>query len=203
MASAITARIKENRELTVKEYLETCAKMCGPLVHMRDDKLSDPIRLRHVSPYTKGRVLTAEDRVEEAKAMTLEKAEREVERSYEYDLDRYEDRIKEAAVLKKRYEDMLEQVKVWEPPTEEHKYVKEIAIEQLESAIKLDCNTKHIVKPAKQDPQEYINLRIKWAEEELERARESLAEEADRVEWANTWIKTLQESLEGLDENKC
>jgi hypothetical protein len=203
MASAITARIKEDREISVREYLETCAKMCGPLIHMRDEKLHEPIRLRHVSPYTKGRVLTAEDRLEDAKAMTLEKAERELERSYEYDLDRYEDRIKEAALLKKRYEDMLVKVKAWEPPTEEHKHVKEIAIEQLESAIRFDCNTEHFVKPVKQDPQEYINMRIKWCEDELQRARESLAEEGERVEWANTWIKTLQESLEGLDEDKC
>jgi hypothetical protein len=202
MASAITSGIKTGEIDSVKEYLERCAKMCGPLIHMRDDKLTAPIRKRSVSPYTKGRILQAEERLAEAKAMTLEEATRAVEKDYQYDLERRRDNKEEAEKLRKTYEDMLEKVKAWEIPTEDHKHVKEMAIDHLEMSIDFDCNwVERFDPPKKEDPQKYIDDRIKWAEDSLRRAKEDLAEEEDRVQWANDWIERLQLSLEDLDEN--
>jgi DNA repair exonuclease SbcCD ATPase subunit len=205
MANAITGAIKDNMVVTAKDFLLTCAKVSGPLsILLRDESLSEPLRLRHVSPYARGRVCNAEDRLAEAKTMTLKKAKRAVQRSYEYEVERLEDHKKEAAALRERYENMLEKVKAWEPPTEEHTAVKKTAIRNLEDSIRFDCSLiERYSEPIMQDPQEYIDLRIKWAEEELELAKERLAEEEADVERINTWITTLQESLEGLDESKC
>src|SRR4029077_19038577 len=94
-----------------------------------------------------------------------------------------------------RYELMLPKVQAWKPTTPDHTNLKEFMLEQIADSINFDCLDED--STAKWYP--YFDGSPKsWrakvradAAKDLARAEQSLAEEIDRCNKRNAWVKAL------------
>lgn len=94
---------------------------------------------------------------------------------------------------------MIDKVKEWIPPTEDHIKLKEFALEQLNSSLEFDCSDSsrnyYLQEPFKDTVEEYRVYKIKSYLKDLEYYSKSYRDELESVEKANKWIRDLIESL--------
>lgn len=96
--------------------------------------------------------------------------------------------------LKKRYEEILEKVIKWEPPTKDHVGLKEFAINQINESIDFDCSEyKCKIIPYEEwiDVKEYEYLLMR----EVDYYKYILEENIKRACERTKWVKALKESL--------
>lgn len=90
---------------------------------------------------------------------------------------------------------MIEKVEAWQGAPEG---LKEFALSQLRESRDFDCREpfKYYGKRPDTDPFNWINDKLSQTRKELLRAEQSYAEEVERVEGRNEWLKQLRESLD-------
>ena len=203
MPTGLTSKIYEGKDITFKEFAILCARQFGALIHMRDEPLDAPIVKREPDSFysDKLRNLYAELEDFHNNPPTPEglaiKWEREVKRLKAEDNRRNREREE----LKKRYEDMLELVKNWAPPTAEHQNLKSFMIDQIESSIKYDCVESDAAGcfPSKE---QYIedNITPRRIEKDIAYYQDKRNSELLRAEQCNKWIDQLVESLSNYEQ---
>lgn len=198
MPTGYTSKIYEGKDTSFKEFVLGCAKAFGALITMRDEPSSTPIP-EEFKPdtYHKERISETEKKLENLKSMTLAECEIEVQKEFDKSMKEKEERIREALQLKARYEDMLNKVNLWEPPTKDHEGLKKFMIEQLQSSIKFDCSTDYFneMKPKKLTGEHWKTNKINQALKDLIYYTKENSEEIERVNNRNKWIKELRGSL--------
>ena len=202
MPTGLTSKIYEGKDITFKEFALLCARQFGALIHMRDEPLDAPIVKREPDSFysDKLRNLYAELENFHNNPPTPEslaiKWEREVKRLKAEDA-RYNKKKRE---LKQRYENMLELVKNWPPPTAEHQKLKSFMISQLETSIQSDCNEWDSVSrfPSKE---QYVedNITPRRIEKDIVYYQDKRNSELLHIEQCNKWIDQLVESLENYE----
>lgn len=193
MSTGYTASVAKGK-LTTREYLLSCSRAFGALIHMRDESFDSPVVMREESTYHLDRLRELKVELEEFSALTDEKAQAKMYAEYDAALRRYVERLDEIEVTKKNYEDMLEQVKRWNPPTPDHAGLKEFAISQIKESMALDCYTPEPPKRAT-DVREWMSNKQKRLVNDVKYQTEEHAKEKKRVADANAWIISLMESL--------
>lgn len=199
MPNGYTSDIYNGKDVTLKEFALKCARNFGALIHMRDESLDAPIRLKNLEDsYHKKRIEQLESELENLKSNP--KSIEDLEKEYELEILKIkaedEKRNKEIIDLKSRYESLLKQVEAWIPPTNEHINLKNFMIRQLTESIEFDCIEYSQLKyfPSKED----------WIKEKLSNSRLYKDLEYHKTEFekykshtikSNEWIIQLEESL--------
>ncbi len=93
-----------------------------------------------------------------------------------------------------KYELMLEKVKEWIPPTDEHNGLKNFMIQQIADSIKWDCNN-HDRPEIFITGEEWKFERLKDLAQDKDTYEERYEKEKIDTEKANNWIRKLYESL--------
>jgi hypothetical protein len=195
MPTGYTAAIKDG--ISFEEFTWNCARAFGALIMMRDDPASAPIPERfEPSDYNLKRLAEARSRLAELEALTPEQCQQRADEQYESDEQSRLDRKQEMQDLRAKYADMLDQVRVWIAPSKEHDGLKEFMIKQIEESIKFDCGYTHYDEPT-------VRLSgIDWLDEQKARAIKNIehhktanAEEVERTNGRNEWVRLLRESL--------
>ncbi|UGO49261.1 hypothetical protein EMILIAHAH_175 [Bacillus phage vB_BanH_Emiliahah] len=208
--SALTGFIEDGSNLSAKDYILRCAKYRGALIHMRDEPIDAPIRLKvlDLASYDKS-IEDAKKRIEYYTNMSIEEVEQQIEQDYQYALQRKELAKQEEvnSELLKRYEAILAQVKSWEAP-ESHANLKESAVDILKTRIEdekasITRQVKYIEELSKELSQMihhevWRNERITWAERDLKLYEENKENAIKAVEEGNKWITDLLNSLEDV-----
>jgi hypothetical protein len=112
----------------------------------------------------------------------------------------YEKSIKEKNELKKRYSDILENAKNWQPPTKEHERLKAFMIEQLTDSRSFDCGGldyyEHEIKVVSaMTYKDYVTKKLTEHNRSIERHKEYEARDINNIKQRNKWIKDLYDSL--------
>ena len=146
MPTSYTAPIYEGEEnFTFKKFAMRCARNFGALIEMRGEPLDAEIdfdKCFQPSDYKK-----ALERVEKEyqefldNPPTAEELGKKYDEKVNNDFEKFLERRESRKVLQERYAAMLEQVKAWEPPTEEHNNLKEFMISQLPRSMDYDSYT--------------------------------------------------------------
>lgn len=197
MPTGYTSEIYNGESVSPKDYLITCARAFGATVSMREEPLSADIPEFKPSNFYENALYTELKRLDRYLNMSLEEASVEVENQYQNKLVQHNKEIEERKHLLKRYNDTLNGVEKWNPPTTEHYNLKEFAIDQLKQSIKADCEgfSRTVVK---EDPKEYLEMRINMSNENIDRYKKMHQEEIDKVNKRNEWVNKLKESLNDL-----
>lgn len=196
MPSGYTAPIYEDQPITFRDFALRCSCGMGAQIMQRDESLDVAPEERQVASYYQERVERAEARILELRSRTAH------DWSSQWEADRTEAVAalqasrERSNALRARYDAMIAEVEVWEPPTEEHAGLKRFMLDQLNESRKFDA-------PAMLDSDErpwptleqYESQEIERAHTELERARTSLEEEQERAEGAAKWLRDLVASL--------
>ncbi|MEX0596602.1 MAG: hypothetical protein WD512_08880, partial [Candidatus Paceibacterota bacterium] len=157
MPTGYTSEIYEGKNVNGKDFIMLCARAFGATVTMREEPLDKEIPEFQPSDYSLRGLKRAKAELDRYMNMTLKEAQIKLDEVYEEELQRYYDRIKEKNELEARYRKVLDEVKAWNPPTDDHVELKKYAINQIEESIKGDCNISYFKLPVKGTAQEYID----------------------------------------------
>jgi len=114
------------------------------------------------------------------------------------------ERLEKNEMLRERYETMLSEVLAWEPPSEDHRGLKEFMRSQLDTSIQWDLWSVEQLEafypiPGEETSVAYRARCMRDIGEDLRRHKANLAEAQSRVRVRNDWMDLLRESL-GIDD---
>jgi len=197
MPSGYTAIIGEKDDLTFREFALICARAFGACVEMREDSLSKEIPKEFVpSDYHKREISNHTIKLQELNAMTPHQAGLHAKKEYLDARKRYNEFLAKKDALKKKYLRMLEQVKKWTPPTEDHNGLYEFMIKQIEDSIKFDCGDYSSMTPIEKSAKVWLHDAIEREIKDIAYHTKEYSEEVERVNGRNEWIRVLRESLQ-------
>lgn len=200
MPTGYTCGVQDGTITGLKDYMLNCAKGFGAFMHMRDNSISTNVEYRKASDYYINKLDEVKMEYERFMKLTDEDIQVEIDKNYEKTIRNKQEGLKKFKEGKQRYFNMLQKVREWEAPTEEHNNLKKFAIEQLENSLDFDYSDGSLKyyeeSPSKETVQEYKAWKLKDCLKDMEYYSKAYREEMERVEEANQWIKDLVGSFE-------
>lgn len=195
MPTGYTADVADGKVKDFRTFALRCARNFGACIMQRDDSTDTLPELRKEAEYYTIALAKARKRVAELATMTPTEANAAAERAYQTILKSNEGYAENRRTTRERYEAMLAEVVIWQPPTPDHEGLKKFMEKQLVESI--DFDTAYVDKPpAKQTGAAWLASERQRARDDLTYALKTLAEEKERVAKANEWITALYTSLE-------
>jgi hypothetical protein len=191
MPSGYTSDIYNGKEVTFKDFALGCARAFGACVMQRDDPADEKPKIMPEESY----------HTEELKKL------KKFEKPTKAQFDSYvketiadcEKSIKEKNELKKRYSDILEEAKNWQPPTKEHERLKAFMIEQLTESKQWDCGVSfyesELTSLSAMTYEDYAAKKLAEHNRSIEYHKEYEAKDLDNIKRRNKWITDLYNSL--------
>jgi Rod binding domain-containing protein len=195
MPTGYTADIKDG--ISFEQFVMNCAKAFGACISMRDLPSDTPIPDEfEPSPYHAEKIEAAREELVTYENMFEEEAVLKCMLEHRADEDNRRRRLLENLSTLDRYENMLDQVRAWVVPSEEHKGLKEFMIKQLEESIKWDDSTKYLSEPIPMiDVTDWLESKKAKALKDIEYHKEEHAKELKKTAERNLWVRQLRESL--------
>ena len=198
MPSGYTAKIYDGA--TFNEFILGCARAFGALIHMRDDRMDEEITLpvsRGSDGYHAKGLKEDQERLAELEGMTDAQKQSGTEAHNAEQLAYYNKSMKEQHDKLSQLTSMLRQVNSWQPPTDDHKGLKEFMQKQISETIGWDCRdaleNKKPPKPLGVDEWYAEEIRrVKWG---IDYHGKHLHEDDDRNDGRREWIIHLFESI--------
>lgn len=200
MPTGYTGALYEG-EQSFADFVLGCARGMGVAILMRDSPADEPISIEAItddSEYHARAIREAKEELARLNALTPDEVAAEARAAYRERVEFEASYKMTRLAMRKRYEDMLAQVREWEPPSAEHETFKQFMIDQLAGSIDFDTSDNHFRDPVEQPPE-------KWLAEKIERSARDIAyhteEEQKRIERNEgrvRWVNQLRESL-GLE----
>ena len=191
MPTGYTADIGD-KNITFKQFVMRCmsayvSDIRETWVLERPDELK--VGMFHTDELTK-----AEERLKKVERMDNATLKTRAEKEYTEKVKSNQEFQDKKEELKRRYLNILKQVKAWKPPTEKHRNYKQFMIEQLTVSIDSDCYI--LDTPEKLSGQQWKAKEIKDAKWHINYHTEKYNEECERVAGRNKWVNDLCDSLE-------
>lgn len=196
MPSGYTAPIEEEANFTFDQYVWRCARAFTPLMHMRDEPWSAPIKLTATAEdFSQNAYHTKQVQDEQDELAALEKlSTAEVDQgalaSHERAVKRWEASEVKRKDKVQRYDAMLAKCRAFDPPTTEHEGLQRFMIEQIEQS----CGTydrKPEERPVPRSAAEWIADQKGMAQRRIDYHTRQLKEEGDRGNDHSGWLTEL------------
>jgi hypothetical protein len=204
MPTGYTAPIKDG--ISFKEYAMGCARAFGALIMMRDEPSDAPIpEAFEPSDYNSKRIEEHESELAKVKAMDAEQCQAAAVKEHANDVARFSKYIEENRELEAKYKAMLEQVEAYEPPSPDHVKFKEFMRSQITESIQFDCGGDYHEQLAKinattPNGEQWQATKIATLAKDIAYHAKQHAEELERTEGRNRWVRELRESLRSDEE---
>jgi hypothetical protein len=195
MPTGYTADIKDG--ISFEQFAMNCAKAFGACISMRDLPSDAPIP-EEFEPASYHVNQLAAARLELALYESMTEADASVKCMFEYDTTEAnrKQRLQENRNTLESYQGMLDQVRMWSVPSEEHEGLKEFMLQQITDSIKFDDSTKYLSEPTPiQSVTDWLEAKKAKALKDIEYHKEKNAEELKRTAERNLWVRQLRESL--------
>ena len=192
MPTGYTAAIADG--ISFEKFVWRCARNMGALIMMRDEPYDAPVREFEPSDYNAKELAAARARLESLKGMTIEDAEVQADLSLSAALESSTSYSEGKTELEAKYWAMLSKVRQWEPPSEDHRGLRDFMISQIEDSIRYDCGDT-FEPPKKLTGEEWLAQEIASAIRDIKYHSKANQEELDRTEARNRWVRQLRESV--------
>jgi hypothetical protein len=195
MPTGYTADIKNG--IIFEQYAMNCARAFGALIMMRDEDNDAEIPEKfEPSDYHSKAIKAAREELSRLYAMDEVTAEQLANEAWEKSESVRIKRLAENKETLQGYKAMLEKVKNWIPPTEDHAGLHKFMREQLEKSIAFDDMYASYKSPApKITGKEWLSQEIEKSEGDIEYHTKKHREEVARTDERNLWLSQLRESL--------
>ncbi len=195
MPTVYTSRVQTGEIRDFATFALQCARAFGALIMMRDEPSDAPIPERfQPSDYNRRAREKAAAELQRLQGLEWDEIVAESIADYNAEVRQWEEYKKQQDAGRQRYEAMLEQVRAWTPPTEEHVGLKEFMVNQLVESIRLDCGFD--------SPCPSLKTAVDWHSDRIEKARRDVEyhtvedlRENERIAERNHWIQALRDSL--------
>ncbi len=195
MPTGYTAKVEDGDITEVKDYILSCSRAFGALIHMREDSSEIEIKDRIPSTYYKEQLEKTQKELEAFKLLTDDEIKEKIKKSHLNMIEEYSQMYKNGELKNKTYDKMLNKVKLWIPPTDEHIELKKFAINQIEIS-KSDFHLSYKDKtPDIVSVEGYKSEMITYFNDNIIRYNNMYKEELEKCEENNKWIKDLVDSF--------
>jgi len=204
MPTGYTAGIIDGKINSFYDFALVCVRAFGATIHMRDENLNVKYEPAKPDPYYVDQVKETRDRMVEIFSMTDEDIIKREKAKITNTIQYHSERIKEINILREKLEKLLSEAKKYDPPTTEHVEIKEFMIQQLESTIEHDCDTKYheeyleLAEQWKNDPIDPKSIRNSMLDDnnrDMQHAEEKLKENEEKCKEANKWVQLFLDSI--------
>lgn len=199
MPTGYTADLYDGKDVSFEGFTLNCARAFGALVSLRDEPDTEIPDEFKVDEYYVEKFEEAKEELEKAKQMTDEDFAAEAEKTFAREKESLLRTIEERKAIRKRYENMLEQVEQWVPPTEAHIELKNFMISQLKDSIQADGLTDYYEKKLAEltletveEAKERIVSNAQW---DFNYTNEQLEKQIAMAKYRTEWVSQLCKSL--------
>ena len=197
MLTGYTSSVSDGKVKDFPVFALRCARQFGALFEMRDDPIDAPIPEKfEVSDYHVKAAEEAKVRLKEVSAWTNTETLRQAYAARRQRREQIAAWNREKDIVKRRYLDMLGEVIMWVPPSEEHKGLKDSMTEQLTKSIRFDCgHTADDTVRGALSGKAFKVQKMKEADADIRYHLGEHRKEVERVNERNEWVRQLRESL--------
>lgn len=200
MPTGYTVNIKDG--ITFRKFALNCARNFGAAIALRDDDSSvevTPENVKFGTNYHQKALSAAKSAQNKFKKLTRAQKRK----MFKTETDRILENCRRTDITsksqKKSYLAMLEKVKNWQPPTKDHKNMKDFMTSQITESIDFDCDTKYnnerIIETVTQTYPEWLKSKKEKLTWDIQYHQEHLEKDIARDNERSSWIKQLIDSL--------
>jgi hypothetical protein len=197
MPTGYTAAIKDG--ITFEQFAMNCARAFGACITLRDESGGGekiPERFEP-SDYHQRKLIEARDQIAEIDALTPDECEQRAAEEHRQNEALRCERLRENKALQQKYDQMLDSVNAWIPPSADHLKLREFMRDQIQQSAKFDCDTEFYSKPTQSlNGTEWKAQRIAKLQHDIDYHAREQAAEVGRTNQRNEWIRLLRESLQ-------
>lgn len=196
MPTGYTADIKDG--ISFKTFAMNCARAFCACVELRDeagggDRIPEKFE---PSDYHSKALSKARDELAALEAMTPAELDRSAAKDYDDAETRRVMALREKAEQRAAYEAMLEKVRMWAPPTEEHKGLHQFMAEQIIESIRFDCGGTYYDTPiVRLTGAEWAAKRRASLDSDVIYHADEHAKEVKRAADRTAWVAAIRQSL--------
>lgn len=198
MPTGYTCYIEDGKIDNAKDFIILCTRNFGATIDMRDEPMDTPIPEKfEPDTYASKNLKKAMDKLEYLNSLTDENIQEIIDKEYKRKQTDCDEQIKKDKIKNNRYAKVLSEIKAWNPPTPEHKNLKEFAINQIEMSTEY-LNDDYYEKEKRQPKptvKEWKEAAFESCLKDIKYYREENQKEIDRTNKRNEWFKALRESF--------
>lgn len=128
-----TAQIENGNITTGKDFLKLCTRAFGIAMDMREKPLSVPTPTQfEPDPYYKQKYDKAVEVRNKWKQMTFDEAKQKIIEKYNTEITQAKKSLENYKLEDEKYKKVRNEIVKWNPPTDEHKALKNFALEQID-----------------------------------------------------------------------
>ena len=200
MPTGYTANIATDESF--ENFVLGCARAFGACMHQRDNSSSERPKLREETSYYEEKLPESLAELGYLQSLNDKQQEEYGEEARNENIARIQKSLEEKSALRTKYQEMLNKVDAWTPPSNDHYGLKEFMAKQIVDSINFDCKTDYYVeelqKAITKKPIDYYNDAVKKAEWNCNYYEAEMLKEEKRIAESNDWIIQLYKSL-GID----
>lgn len=195
MPTGYTAELMDKGQ-DFRSFALTCARAFGACVMQRDDPMNDLPKKQEANDYHAVAIKEAEERLASLKAMTPSEQRVEGNRLRQIAVDSATKSLDEDIAENERLESMAVQVRAWEPPTDEHKGLKDFMLEQINTSRNdLTWSNRWLREAADKTAEAYFVEAVSSAVRDIRYHAKEQMKATERNARRNEWIDHLYRSL--------
>lgn len=197
MPTGYTHCVQKGEVTSFREFAIRCARAFGATIDMRDEPADAeiPERFEPHTDYHDKALQKARNDLEVYRSMSHEQCAKAAQSAHVKAVADWKEREAERNRQATRYTNMIAKVEAWEPPSSDHVELKNFMLQQLRQSLDFDCG--HVWdRPVAEDPETWRATQIERCERWIKYHEKGRAEEVERTESRNRWLRQLRESLE-------
>jgi hypothetical protein len=193
MPTGYTAPIGEGQSFP--DFVMSCARAFGALVTMRDEP-SDAVIPDEFVPtdHHVKNIKRLKSKLASIEKLTQEEVREAAHLEFVDTVHQRDAWRTEKMMLRDKYEEMLEKVNAWTPPSNDHYGLKRFMIQQIEESIRHDC-WEYDDELVEDPPDVWLSKKKEAIHKSIAYHEKEDREERERVAGRNRWVRELRWSL--------
>lgn len=203
-----TEQIENGNITTGKDFLKICTRAFGVANSLIEKPLSVPTPTHfEPNPYYKEEYDKAVEVRNKWKQMTFDEAKQKIIEKYNTEITQAKKSLENYKLEDEKYKKVRNEIVKWNPPTDEHKALKNFALEQIDLSMNtyiynyLERDLNKELDISDNAVWKYINDMNASCEKNVGEAYEQWQEELKRTDEKNTWMQQFLESLDSLEHD--
>jgi len=204
MASGYTSEILNGNVKTLKDFVSVCAKGFGATAHQKDEPLNTPLRNAEPGKAHPKAMRKLKKQLKEFRLMTDKQLYDDEKKALTDTRKHYLSKIFVIKEAKKQCSALLLEAQLWTPPTDDHKVVKDMMVEELMKVIDFDCDINPVNELIEDidgristiDVKLIRENQIKSFEQQIDYHTQSHELDVKHVKQSNNWLSELTMSFE-------
>lgn len=196
MPSQATFKLYDGTATNLNDFALHCARELSLFFELRDEQTGTALP-QSFAPrsYYAERVEKIEAEIATVSSWSEQEAEDSAQAFFQERKQEYDASIETIKERRRRYTQMREDVEAWQPPTEEHEFLKKHMIKLLEQDMPFEYTTLLVIMPQQMSGRQYKQVRLEELRGQLVHTVRDRDGDIERSRARTMWTEELRQSL--------